>query len=207
VHVGKFFARNLGGLIHARKSTGPAREGESRTPSMHVGEKSDEAILPWKRPNKGGNSPRRSWREGPHPRETGQAAVVRTLSRVATSIPFAALRRIAGVLHNLRGFTSKPAEWFRTKGRLRIRKFPAGRSARRCSTATPCNHRCGSRVDSLRGEVALAGARRGASGWELTGPSFAPPAPLRSSVYSSSCRSFTISTALLDADRLGGRRS
>ena len=28
VHVGKFFVRNLGGLIHARKFAGPAREGD-----------------------------------------------------------------------------------------------------------------------------------------------------------------------------------
>ena len=53
MHVGKFFVRNLGGLIHARKFAGPAREGKSRTPSMHVDEKSDEAVLPRKRPNKG----------------------------------------------------------------------------------------------------------------------------------------------------------
>jgi hypothetical protein len=66
VHVGKFFARNLGGLTHARKFAGPAREGKSRTPSMHVDEKSDEAVLPRKRPN---NERQlwRSWREGPHP--------------------------------------------------------------------------------------------------------------------------------------------
>ena len=33
----------------------PGRLGKaaSRTPSMHVDEKSDEAIVPWKRPNKG----------------------------------------------------------------------------------------------------------------------------------------------------------
>src|SRR5665811_148577 len=32
---------------------GPAREGISRTPSMHVDEKSDEVTVPRKRPNKG----------------------------------------------------------------------------------------------------------------------------------------------------------
>src|SRR5437899_5080111 len=44
VHVEKFFARNLGGLIHARTRV-PGRLGKatSRTPSMYVGEKSDEA--------------------------------------------------------------------------------------------------------------------------------------------------------------------
>jgi hypothetical protein len=53
VHVEKFFARNLGGLTRARTCTGPAREGKSRTPSMYVDEKSDEAIVPWKRSNNG----------------------------------------------------------------------------------------------------------------------------------------------------------
>jgi hypothetical protein len=57
VHVGKFFARNLGGLIRARTCAGPAREGKSRTPSMHVGEKSDEVVVPRKRPNKGRQLP------------------------------------------------------------------------------------------------------------------------------------------------------
>ena len=58
VHVEKFFARNLGGLIHARTRAGPAREGAtSRTPSMYVDEKSDEAIVLAKRPNKGRQLP------------------------------------------------------------------------------------------------------------------------------------------------------
>ena len=46
MHVETFFARNLGGLIHARPLAGPAREGISRTPSTHVDEKSDEATVP-----------------------------------------------------------------------------------------------------------------------------------------------------------------
>ena len=53
MHVEKFFARNLGGLIRARTCAGPAREGKSRTPSMYVDEKSDEAIVPAKRLNNG----------------------------------------------------------------------------------------------------------------------------------------------------------
>ena len=57
VHVEKFFARNLGGLTRARTCAGPAREGNSRTPSMHVDEKSDEAIVPAKRLNKGRQLP------------------------------------------------------------------------------------------------------------------------------------------------------
>jgi hypothetical protein len=54
VHVEKFFARNLGGLIHARTRV-PGRLGKatSRTPSMHVDEKSDEAIVLAKQLNKG----------------------------------------------------------------------------------------------------------------------------------------------------------
>jgi hypothetical protein len=54
VHVEKFFARNLGGLIHARARV-PGRLGKatSRTPSMYVDEKSDEAVVPAKRLNKG----------------------------------------------------------------------------------------------------------------------------------------------------------
>src|ERR1700745_2747421 len=54
VHVETFFARNLGGLIHARTRV-PGRLGKatSRTPSMYVDEKSDEAVVPAKRLNKG----------------------------------------------------------------------------------------------------------------------------------------------------------
>ena len=44
--------RNLGGLIRARTCAGPAREGNSRTPSMYADEKSDEAIVLAKRLNK-----------------------------------------------------------------------------------------------------------------------------------------------------------
>jgi hypothetical protein len=57
VHVEKFFARNLGGLTRARTCAGPAREGKSRTPSMYADEKSDEAVVPRKRPNKGRQLP------------------------------------------------------------------------------------------------------------------------------------------------------
>ena len=54
MHVENFFARNLGGLIHARTRV-PGRFGKatSRTPSMYVDEKSDEAIVLAKRLNKG----------------------------------------------------------------------------------------------------------------------------------------------------------
>ena len=94
--MGKFFARNLGGLTHARKFAGPAREGKSRTPSMHVDEKSDEAILLRKRPNKGRQLPAEVVEGRASPKgNSRQAAVVRTLSRVTTSIRLAAVRRIA----------------------------------------------------------------------------------------------------------------
>jgi len=58
VHVVKFFARNLGGLIHARTRV-PGRLGKatSRTSSMYVDEKSDEAIVLAKRLNKGRQLP------------------------------------------------------------------------------------------------------------------------------------------------------
>jgi hypothetical protein len=58
VHVETFFARNLGGLIHARTRV-PGRLGKaiSRTPSMYVDEKSDEAIVLTKRLNKGRQLP------------------------------------------------------------------------------------------------------------------------------------------------------
>ena len=100
VHVGKFFARNLGGLIRARTCAGPAREGKSRTPSMYAGEKSDEVVVLRKRPNKGRQLPAevvegRASPEG----NSRQAAVVRTLSRAATSIRLAAVRRSALWFH------------------------------------------------------------------------------------------------------------
>ena len=75
---------------------GPAREGKCRTPSVHVNEKSDEAIVPWKRPNKGRQLPAEVVEGRASPKgNSRQAAVVRTLSRVATSIRLAAVRRTA----------------------------------------------------------------------------------------------------------------
>ena len=82
VHVEKFFARNLGGLIRARTCAGPAREGRSRTPSMYADEKSDEAIVPTKRPNNGRQLPAEAVEGRASPKgNSRQAAVVRTLSR------------------------------------------------------------------------------------------------------------------------------
>src|SRR5258705_13182767 len=76
--------------------SGPAGEGNSRTPSMYADEKSDEVVVPRKRPNKGRQLPAevvegRASPEG----NSRQAAVVRTLSRDATSIRLAAVRQSA----------------------------------------------------------------------------------------------------------------
>ena len=97
MHVETFFARNLGGLIHARTCvSGRLGKAKSRTPSMHVDEKSDEAILPRKRPNKGRQLPAEVVEGRASPKgNSRQAAVVRTPSRVATSIRLAAVRRNA----------------------------------------------------------------------------------------------------------------
>ena len=79
-------------------SAGPAREGRIRTPSMHVEEKSDEAIVPRKRSNKGGQLlaevvEGRASLKG----NSRQLAVVRTLSRVTTSIRRLAVRQTVSV--------------------------------------------------------------------------------------------------------------
>ena len=86
--------RTLGGLTRARTRAGPAREGKSRTPSMYADEKSDEVVVPRKRSNQGRQLPAeivegRASPEG----NSREAAVVRTLSRVATSSRLAAVRR------------------------------------------------------------------------------------------------------------------
>jgi hypothetical protein len=103
VHVEKFLARNRGGLTRARTGGGPAREGKRRTPSMYADEKSDEAVVPRKRPNNGGQLPAEVVEGRASPEENSrQAAVVWTLSRVATSIRLAAVRRVAGGAHRRR---------------------------------------------------------------------------------------------------------
>jgi hypothetical protein len=100
VHVEKFFARNLGGLTRARTCAGPAREGNSRTPSMYADEKSDEVVVPRKRPNKGRQLPAEVVEGRASPKgKSRQPAVVRTLSRVATSIRLAPVRRTANGLN------------------------------------------------------------------------------------------------------------
>jgi hypothetical protein len=82
-----------GGVMSGR--LGKAR---SRTPSMYVDEKSDEAIVPRKRSNKGRQLLAEVVEGRTSPKgNSGQAAVVRTLSRVATSIRMSAVRRAASV--------------------------------------------------------------------------------------------------------------
>src|SRR3977135_898530 len=78
-HVEKFFARNLGGLTPARTRAGPAREGKCHTPSMYADEKSDEVVVPRKRPNKGRQLPAEVVEGRASPKGKGrQPAVVRT---------------------------------------------------------------------------------------------------------------------------------
>ena len=71
MHVETFFARNLGGLIHVRTlcRAGSGRPKAARRVCTWVRSR----MRPYYRGSgrtKGGNSWRRSWREGPHPRET-----------------------------------------------------------------------------------------------------------------------------------------
>jgi hypothetical protein len=95
MHVETSFVRNLGDLIHAQ-NLGSGRLGKavSRTPSMHMGEKSDGAIVPMKRPNNGGQPPTeavegRASTKG----NSRQTAAVRTQSRIAASIGMTDVRR------------------------------------------------------------------------------------------------------------------
>ena len=95
----------------------PGRLGKakSRTPSMHVGEKSDEAVVLTKRPNKGRKLPAEVVEGRASPKgNSRQAAVVRTLSRVATSIRLVAVRRTARGLKPCAGRRS-------TRGRSPVR--------------------------------------------------------------------------------------
>src|SRR4249920_2867474 len=63
---------------------------------MYAGEKSDEVVVPRKRPNKGRQLPAEVVEGRASPKgNSRQAAVVRTLSRAATSIRLAAVRRSA----------------------------------------------------------------------------------------------------------------
>jgi hypothetical protein len=71
VHVEKFFARNLGGLIHARSCV-PGRLGKASA-ARRACTWMRSRMRPYYRGSdrtKGGDIQRRSWREGPHPRGT-----------------------------------------------------------------------------------------------------------------------------------------
>ncbi len=75
---------------------GPVQEGESRTLNMDAGEKSDWAIVPRKRPNKGRQLLAEVVEGRARPKGNGhQAAAVRTQSRGTASIRLAAVRRVA----------------------------------------------------------------------------------------------------------------
>src|SRR5215510_6579815 len=95
MHVETSFVRNLGDLIHVRPYV-PGRLGKarSRTPSMHVNEKSDEAIVLKKRPNKGRQLLAEVVEGRASPKgNSHQAAAVRTLRRASASIRRKAVRR------------------------------------------------------------------------------------------------------------------
>ena len=84
--------------------SGRLGKATSRTPSMHVDEKSDEATVPRKRPNKGRQLPAEVVEGRVSPKgNSRQTAVVRTLSRVVTSIRLAAVRRTACDSQTARG--------------------------------------------------------------------------------------------------------
>src|SRR6202171_4374642 len=141
--MGQVLSCETGLIPRCRSRVGPAREGKSRTPSMYADEKSDEVVVPRKRPNKGRQLPAevvegRASPEG----NSRQAAVVRTLSRVSTSIRLAAVRRSAG------GFKT-PAADGRPEGGARVasgarRDLCGGRLVTAVPTAT-------SRVGDCRG--------------------------------------------------------
>src|ERR1019366_7927882 len=87
------------GRSHPCPDDVPGRLGKatSRTPSMYVDEKSDEAIVLAKRPNKGRQLPAEVVEGRASPKgNSRQTAVDRTLSRVATLIRLTAVRRTAG---------------------------------------------------------------------------------------------------------------
>src|SRR3977135_4543519 len=87
VHVEKFFARNLGGLTRARPCAGPPREGDSRTRGMYADKKSEEGVVPRKRPNKGRHLPAEVVEGRASPEGNSRhAAGVRTRRRETTAI-------------------------------------------------------------------------------------------------------------------------
>src|SRR5271163_1513068 len=92
VHVEKFFARNLGGLIRVRQGM-PDRlmQAKSRTMSMHADEESDEGVVPMKRSNNEGVSSAETVEGRTSPKGNGgQTAAARTLRRDTASNGLAA---------------------------------------------------------------------------------------------------------------------
>ncbi len=74
---------------------GPVQEGNSRTLNMHVGEKSDWAIVPKKRPNNGRRLPAEDVEGRARPKgNSRQAAALRTQSRGVASIRMAVVRQV-----------------------------------------------------------------------------------------------------------------
>ncbi len=74
--------------------SGRFRKATSRTLNMYVGEKSDWAIVPKKRPNNGRQLSAEDVEERARPKgNSRQAAAVRTQSRVSASIRLAAVRQ------------------------------------------------------------------------------------------------------------------
>jgi hypothetical protein len=113
-HVAKFFARNLGDLTRARTRAGPAREGRSRTPSMYVGEKSDEVVVPRKRPNKGRQLPAEVVEGRASPEGNSRQAAV-----VSDTEPRCHVDPIGGCAPEARGFTA--CDRRSTRGRSPVR--------------------------------------------------------------------------------------
>ena len=94
MHVETSFVRNLGDLTRAPTSVGAGSGRENRTLNMYAGEKSDRAIGPEKRPNKGRQLPAEDVEERARPKgNIRQAAAVRTQSRGAASIRLAVVRQ------------------------------------------------------------------------------------------------------------------
>ena len=96
MHAETSFVRNLGDLIRARRRTGPGREGNSSKMTMHADEKSDEEVVPKKRPNNGSALPAEAVEGRTSPKGNGgRTAAARTLSRSAASNGLAAVRQAA----------------------------------------------------------------------------------------------------------------
>src|SRR5450755_2762769 len=104
VHVEKFFARNLGGLIRVRQGM-PDRlmKAKSRTMSMHADEESDEGVVPMKRSNNEGVSSAETVEGRTSPKGNGgQTAAARTQRRDTASSGLAAVRQAARQSKTLR---------------------------------------------------------------------------------------------------------